>query len=424
MLEPVRKGRWLGFILDLGSGSYFVPDEKAAKLKACLSALELGSRVHIRTLSSIVGQIISMSLAIGPVARLRTRALYSVINARITWSDRLVLSEDAKSELKLWKECLPAYNGQAIWFESGATRVAYSDAKSSGYGGYVVEIGDSISHGHWSLDEKDMSSTWRELRAVYGVLLAFANKLRGHTVKWFTDNQNVVRIVQVGSKKEHLQEGAMCIFQACLEHGVRLEMEWIPRDQNETADYISRIVDIDDWKVNPTIFQMFDSLWGPHTVDRFASGANTQLSRFNSRFWSPGSEAVDAFTVNWGFDVNWWVPPLHIIVHTIRHAQACKAVGTLVFPVWKSAYFWPIICPDGRHLAGFVHKWCYVPFSPDLLLAGRSGASLGDSLTPDSLFIFAWIDFQLPRRVFKHGFCTHSDSQTTCQSCSLVWPMP
>ena len=226
LLEPVQKGRWLGFILDIGSGSYFVPD---AKLKACLSTLELGSRVHVRTLSSIVGQ------AIDPVARLRMRALYSVINARFTWSERLVLSEDAIGELKFWKECLPTYNGQAIWFESEATRLAYSDASSTSYGGYVVEIGN---HGHWSPDEKDMSTTWRELRAVYGVLLAFANKLRCHTVKWFKDN-HAVRIVQVGSKKEHLQEGAMCIFQACLEHGVRLEMEWIPRGQNETANYIS-----------------------------------------------------------------------------------------------------------------------------------------------------------------------------------------
>ena len=37
----------------------------------------------------------------------------------------------------------------------------------------------------------------------------------------------------------------MCIFQECLKHGIRLEMEWIPRGQNETADYISCIVDVE-----------------------------------------------------------------------------------------------------------------------------------------------------------------------------------
>ena len=104
---------------------------------------------------------------------------------------------------------LALFNGQPIWFEASATQIAYSDASSSGYGGYVVEIGPNISHGYWSPQEAIMSSTWRELKAVFTVLQSFAQRLQGHTVKWFTDNQNVVCIVQVGSKKPHLQEGTM-----------------------------------------------------------------------------------------------------------------------------------------------------------------------------------------------------------------------
>ena len=163
----------------------------------------------MRALPGIVGQVMSMSLAVGPIARLRTRACYA---KRKTWLDSLLLSEEAKTELHFRQECLPLFNGQPIWFESSATRVAYSDASSSGYGGYVVEIGLSISHGHWSLHEVTMSSTWRELKAVFLVLHSLTQKLQGHTVKWFTDNQNVC-IVQVGSMKPHLQEGAMPCLQ-------------------------------------------------------------------------------------------------------------------------------------------------------------------------------------------------------------------
>ena len=195
MLDPVQRGDWLGFTLDLRAGSFYVPGEKVSRLQSTIASLNLDRAVHVRALSSVVGQIISMSLAIGPVARLRTRACYHIINQRKTWSDSHLLTEDAKAELHFWKECLPLFNGQPIWFESSATRVAYSDASSSGYGGYVVEIGPSISHGHWSPQEAAMSSTWRELRAVFAVLQSFAEKLQGHTVKWFTDNQNVVRIV-------------------------------------------------------------------------------------------------------------------------------------------------------------------------------------------------------------------------------------
>jgi len=80
--------------------------------------------------------------------------------------------------------------------------------------------------------ELELSSTWRELKAVAMTLRSFADQLKGHAVKWFSDNQNVVRIVQKGSRKPHLQDGAMSIFELCFSAGIKLEMEWIPRDAN------------------------------------------------------------------------------------------------------------------------------------------------------------------------------------------------
>ena len=93
---------------------------------------------------------------------------------------------------------------------------------------------------------------------------------------------------------------------------------------------------------------MLDSTFGPHTVDRFASVYNAQLERFNSKYWNPGSEAVDAFIVDWGGENNWLCPPIGLIPRVLRHAQRCKAEVTLVVPYWESAPFWPILCPQGR----------------------------------------------------------------------------
>ena len=80
----------------------------------------------------------------------------------------------------------------------------YSDASDSGYGGYSVEVGPQVAQGLWSAHKAKLSSTWRELKAVYAVLRSLAPSLKGRTVKWFTDNQNVTRIVQAGSRKQHL----------------------------------------------------------------------------------------------------------------------------------------------------------------------------------------------------------------------------
>ena len=35
-----------------------------------------------------------------------------------------------------------------------------------------------------------------------------------------------------------------------MKHSLKLEMEWIPRSQNDRADYLSGNVDFDNWSVN------------------------------------------------------------------------------------------------------------------------------------------------------------------------------
>ncbi len=103
------------------------------------------------------------------------------------------------------------------------------------------------------------------------------------------------------------------------------------------------------WQINPAVFAELDIAWGPHTVDRFATFQNCQLTRFNSRCWNPGSEAVDAFTVNWSGELNWLCPLIALIPRVIRHTQVCAARGTLIVPCWPSAPFWPLICTaNGR----------------------------------------------------------------------------
>ena len=118
----------------------------------------------------------------------------------------------------------------------------------------MVEHGPCTAYGQWSPEEAIQSSTWRELSAVYRVLHSMAAKLRNSRVRWFTDNQNVVHILRVGSKKQHLQKVAMDVFTLSMSNHIHLEPEWIPRELNEKADYLSRIIDFDDWKLNPAVF--------------------------------------------------------------------------------------------------------------------------------------------------------------------------
>ena len=111
-----------------------------------------------------------------------------------------------------------------MWFGSSAVRAAYSDASDTGYGGYIVELGPNVAaQGTWNEIEVSQNSTMRELIAVRNVLQSFSSKISGLTVKWFTDNQNVARILEVGSGKRHLQNEALNIFYICSSSGITIE---------------------------------------------------------------------------------------------------------------------------------------------------------------------------------------------------------
>ena len=68
-----------------------------------------------------------------------------------------------------------------------------------------------------------------------------------------------------------MRKEAILIYQICRQHNIRLTVEWVNRDENEKADELSRLEYQDDYMLDPSCFQMVDHLWGPHTVDCFAS---------------------------------------------------------------------------------------------------------------------------------------------------------
>ena len=68
----------------------------------------------------------------------------------------------------------------------------------------------------------------------------------------------------------------------------------------------SHIVDVDD---SPAIFRGLIPCGVHIQLTGLPQIATRNCRALIAEFWSPGSEAVDAFTVNWGSDINWWVPP-------------------------------------------------------------------------------------------------------------------
>ena len=107
-------------------------------------------------------------------------------------------------------------------------------------GAHLNVNGEQMCHKQWDVHECGMSSTWRELTAIVFALQSFLPLLKGSYIKWFSDSQNACRIIQVGSMRKGLHVIAwLKIFQFCVDNGIELEMQWIPRTKLDRADFLN-----------------------------------------------------------------------------------------------------------------------------------------------------------------------------------------
>ena len=111
-------------------------------------------------------------------------------------------------------------------------------------------------HQNWSPEEKEQNSTCREPKAVCLALEAFAGRLSHARVIWYSNNQNVEsamsqRQQEIGSAGVNFQA-----LQICPKYHISLDAGWIPKGLNVIADFISNLVDFDDYAINDFVFRV------------------------------------------------------------------------------------------------------------------------------------------------------------------------
>ena len=121
--------------------------------------------------------------------------------------------------------------------------------KRYGLGGFVLSKGSEVARGDWPSESLDIraSTTWRELRAIALVLDSLSNELKSRSCIHLSDNKAAVHIVKYGRRKPHLQQEALQNHKACRRCNNKLYPEWVHREENELADYYSKLQDEDDW---------------------------------------------------------------------------------------------------------------------------------------------------------------------------------
>lgn len=98
---------------------------------------------EVRSIASVVGQIISTQAVFGDTVRLRTRYLYYCILVRSGWNSYIMLSQESVDELQFWVNNLESMNEKGTHLRQitdvEIRQIAlFCDASDSDYGGHLT----------------------------------------------------------------------------------------------------------------------------------------------------------------------------------------------------------------------------------------------------------------------------------------------
>ncbi|CAH3179381.1 unnamed protein product, partial [Porites lobata] len=221
-----------GLNWDLVIGTISIIDRRICKFIALIDKCRLSAPyVTARDCAVIAGHVMSMS---------------PVLESRCSWASHFNtgLHNDCLSEIFFWKNNIVSLNMRAILPYNAPLLFSYSDASNVACGAFVVGTNE-VSHRMWTACEAAKSSTCRELKAIQFALGAFKASVRGKCVKWHSDSQGAVRIVEIGRPSAELHSIELDIFYFCRTYSITLIPQWVPRELNACADTISYIVDFD-----------------------------------------------------------------------------------------------------------------------------------------------------------------------------------
>lgn len=415
-VPTVTMRRILAAMQALATGPPMVPVRSVARAKGLITATWVATGVATRIRTRALDAVIDSR----PIPRGNGRR-----EVGRCWAALVAVSSAARAEAQWWLTWLSRINGQPIRprpYDSTADSAIASDASNTGVGAFISTVGATpqssslirallerappglslravVRHAQQGLEFSaplpghllDSSSTLREMFGIFLFVTLAVALLRGGRHRVILDNLGCVFIlggvvppfavgdkawgeyVSGGSPDPELQAMALKLFDLQLEEGFSLQAVWQPRECNLRADFLSRASELPshDYSLLPEIFQWLDELWGPHSVDRFATARNRHVQKFCSQYFHPEAMWVDAFTLPWDEELNWVFPPIPDIVHAIHHMRRCRASGTLVVVMAQWSPARRLLRPDGRHWAEDVVEVVALGQPRDCLLIPR-----------------------------------------------------
>ena len=340
-LLPSCSVKYIGYVVitdkDKDSVWLHIPKERLKRVQADIKRALKKKRIVARGLARIAGQIISMCKVLLP-AKLLLRNVYRLLASKSSWQDKLTIDKATATDLEWWLSALKGWNGRAFKRKAQNVMQITTDASGSlGWGGTVVGTEDK-AQGYWDWQTAALSSNAKELLAVLLTLKSFLHLVKNKTVQILSDSVTTCAFVNFqGGSIKTLDIIARNIWDLAIRNCITIQAKHLAARLNTEADRLSRLSGQYEWYIHPCLFQYIDNLYGPHTIDRFGSILTHQLPRYNSLFWDPGTEGVDAlYQTNWESEVNFVNPPFRLLPKVVDIIQNTQCEATVIAPYWPA----------------------------------------------------------------------------------------
>ena len=331
---PTKIIDYLGYTIDNRSDFPVikVSRERIIRLKKQIRIVLKKGTVPVRVLAKTAGLCISTAFAVTP-GKLFLRHTYRLISSRKSWDDLISISEDCAQELEWWLMSVDSFNYREVRPELIDLQIEV-DASSSCWGAVLNGL---EAKGDWNSRLSSQSSNHRELLAILMALETFKDRLTGLTVEVLSDNTTAGAYVRnKGGPVPELSEIATAVWALAETYQFKIVCTHIPGVLNSSADRLSRSPDTHNWMLHPILFRWLNRRFGPFTIDRFATNLNAQLPRFNSRYWEPNSEGINALAQDWHAENNFANPPWALIPRVLQKVIADQAECTIITPIFPA----------------------------------------------------------------------------------------
>ena len=352
-LKPTQELEYLGFLLDSREMRITAPPRKITNLHKSMKAALRRPALSARDAASLLGKLQSMADALLPV-RVHTSGVHAFKLQALRqggsrpWDRTMPLPDAARQDLLWWVKNLRALNGRPILPPTYTTdyQVA-TDASDYGWGAWITINGKTTSWGGlFSREDQALHINDKELLAIYYFLKSCPYPLDNKTVDFGVDNTCALAYIRrLGGRLRHLAKISDMIHDEVIQpRNISIVAHHIPGHLNVLADWESRrqkLIHPGNFQLHPELFRELDHLWGPHSIDGFATYQDRQLPRFGG--WDPQPEATwtDSLRHPWRRENLWAHPPFALLGRVLQKVEQEGATITLLAPLWSAQPWFP-----------------------------------------------------------------------------------